>query len=63
MKLWIPATLAGVIVVAYAYFYFLSTTEVQSAAPLGVANIVGLAAVFLGLIAAGVILRRGTPTS
>lgn len=61
MKLWIPVALGGLIVLAYGFFYALSETETQGAASFGLANSVGLVAVFVGLIAAGIILRRATP--
>lgn len=61
MKVWVPVTLGGLIVLAYAFFYTLSVAETQGAAAFGLANSVGLIAVFVGLIAAGVLLRRATP--
>ncbi len=63
MKFWVPVVLVGVIVLAYAFFYVLSSTESQGATSFGLANSVGLAVVFVGLVAAGVILRRATPPS
>ncbi len=63
MKFWAPVTLAGVLVLAYAFFYILSSYETQGAASLGLVNSIGLAVVFVGLIAAGVILRRASPPS
>ena len=61
MRLWIPVTLGRLIVLAYAFFYTLSAFEAQGASSFGLANSVGLVAVFVGLIAAGFILRRATP--
>jgi hypothetical protein len=62
MKLWIPVALGGVIVLAYAFFYALSSSEAQGATSVGLANSIGLVAVLLGLIGAGLILRRATPS-
>ena len=61
VKLWIPAALGGMIVVAYAFFYALSAAESQGATSFGLANTVGLVGVVVALIAAGFILRRATP--
>jgi hypothetical protein len=61
MKLWIPVALGSVIVLTYAIFYVLSSAEVQGATSFGLANSIGLVAVFIGLIAAGLLLRRATP--
>ncbi len=61
MKLWVPIALGGVIAFAYALFYVLSTFGAPGAGPFGLANSVGLAAVLLGIVAAGFILRRATP--
>lgn len=46
---------------AYAVIYLIGVTETQGASSLGLANSVGLLAVFVGLIAAGLIFRRATP--
>jgi len=61
LNLWIPFALGGLIVLAYAFYYALSETEAQGASSFGLANSVGLIAVFVGLIAAGMILRRAAP--
>ena len=61
MRLWVPVTLGCVIVAAYAYFYQLTALEAQGAASVGMANLVGLLIVFVGIVAAGLILRRATP--
>ncbi len=61
MKLWVPVALGGLIVFAYAFFYVLSSVETQGATSIGLANSVGLVAVFIGLIAAGLLFRRATP--
>jgi len=53
--------LGGLIVLAYAFFYALTQAETEGANSFGLTNSVGLAAVFVGLIAAGFILRRATP--
>ena len=61
MKLWIPVALGGVIVLAYASFYALTSAEAQGATSIGIANSIGLVAVLIGLIAAGLLLRRSAP--
>jgi hypothetical protein len=61
MRIWIPVALGGLILGSYAVFYALSTSESQGAASIGVANTVGLLAVFVGLIAAGLLMRRAAP--
>ena len=53
--------MGGLIVAAYVVFYMISVTESQDSTSLGVANAVGLIAVLVGLVAAGFILRRGSP--
>jgi hypothetical protein len=59
MKAWIPVAVGGLIICAYALFYAVSSTE--GASSIGLANSVGLVAVLVGLIAAGILLRRATP--
>jgi hypothetical protein len=61
MKLWIPLVLACVIGVSYAYLYQLTALEPQRAYSIGLANFAGLTLVFVGVIAAGLILRRANP--
>lgn len=61
MKLWVPVALGSVVALAYAFFYFLSSLGGESAGTLTFANSVGLAAVVLGILAAGFVLRRATP--
>jgi hypothetical protein len=61
MKVWIPVALGGAIFLAYAFFYTLSSADASGAGSIGLVNSVGLVAVFLGLIVAGLLLRRATP--
>lgn len=61
MKLWVPVAVGGLIVFSYAIIYEIGLAETQGASSLGIANSIGLAAVFVGLIAAGFIMRRATP--
>ena len=63
MKLWIPVALALVVVVAYALFYLLSAPGKDGGSSIGIINMVGLASVVIGVVAAGFILRRSTPAS
>ena len=61
MKLWIPIAVVAVLVLAYALFYTMSSTGTQGATSLGLANSVGLVAVLVGVVAAGLLLRRASP--
>lgn len=61
MKRWIPVALGGVIVLAYAFFYALTSVETQGATSIGVANSIGLVVVLIGLVSAGLLLKRATP--
>ena len=61
MKRWIPISVVAVIVLAYVFLYAMSTTETEGATSLGLANSVGLFAVLVGVIAAGLLLRRASP--
>ena len=63
MKLWVPIAAGGLVLLAYAVIYEIGITEAQGASSLGFANSIGLLAVFVGLIAAGFIMRRATPHS
>jgi hypothetical protein len=61
MKLWIPVSVAAILVLAYVFFYAMSSAESQGATSLGLANSVGLVAVVVGVVAAGLLLRRAAP--
>jgi hypothetical protein len=61
MKLWVPIALGGLIAIAYFVFNEFSAGGPQGAASFSLANSIGLVAVFVGLVAAGIILRRGAP--
>ncbi len=61
LRLWLPVAGVALLVVAYAYFYALSSVETQGSASIGLANVVGLAAGVVGLIVAGMLFKRGTP--
>ena len=61
MKRWVPLSLACAVVVAYLYFYQLTVLEAQGAASVGLANVAGLMMVFVGIVAAGLVLRRASP--
>ena len=63
MKLWVPVALAAVVVVAYTLFYLLSVPDRAGTTSIGVVNMIGLASVVIGVVAAGFILRRSTPTT
>ena len=61
MRLWIPLAAGSLIVVAYAVIYEIGVSETQGASSLGFANSIGLIAVFVGLVAAGFMMRRAKP--
>jgi hypothetical protein len=50
-----------VVVLVFGVFYVTQILEPQGASSLGFLNSVGLVLVVLGVIAAGLILRRATP--
>jgi len=58
LRLWIPLAFVSIVAVAYAFFYLLTSLEGQGAAPFGLVNTVGLVVVVVGVVAAGLILRR-----
>jgi len=58
MKTWVPVALGGMVILAYGLFYLLGTFESQGVSSFGIANMVGLVAVFVGVIGAAVIMRR-----
>lgn len=61
MRLWIPLAVAAIVAVSYAFFYLISFTEGQGSTAFQLVNEIGLAAVVIGVVAAGVVLRRATP--
>ncbi len=61
MKAWIPVVLGGTIILAYAFFYALGVTEPEGTASFTLANSVGLVLVLVGVIAAGLFIRRANP--
>ncbi len=61
MKVWIPVVLGGTIMLAYAFFYALSATEPDGTTSFTLANSVGLVVVLIGVIAAGLFIRRANP--
>ncbi len=61
MKFWIPVAVIAVIAISYALFYFLSTDSALGSSPFGLVNIVGLGSVFIGLVAAGLLIKRARP--
>ena len=60
MKYWILVAVAGMLVATYVFLYIVGSTE-TSGWSVGLANSVGLIAVVIGLLAAGILLRRATP--
>lgn len=63
MKLWIPVAVCAVIVIAYAFFYALGATEPQGATSYDITNSVGLIVVIVGVVAAGLVIRRSNTTN
>jgi len=61
LRLWLPIAGVALLVIAYAYFYELSSVEAQGSASIGIANVVGLVVVVVGLVVAGVLFRRRAP--
>ena len=57
-KLGIPMAVGALVILAYAFFYALSATESEGATSFSIANSVGLVVVFVGVIAAGFVIRR-----
>jgi hypothetical protein len=62
MRRWIPVAMGGLIVLAYAFTYFLGESGAQTAGSLGIVNSIGLAVMVIGLFAAGILLRRSART-
>ncbi|HMD78584.1 MAG TPA: hypothetical protein VKF39_01215 [Nitrososphaerales archaeon] len=58
MRIWVPLGLAFVVGLSYAYLYQLTALEPAQASSIGLANLAGLILVFVGVIAAGLIIRR-----
>ncbi len=61
MRVWVPIAFAAVTLLAYSLFYLMGSLEAQGASSFGMANTVGLIVVFVGAIAAGILLRRASP--
>jgi uncharacterized membrane protein YidH (DUF202 family) len=61
LKLWVPVAVVGLIVIALAYYYAIGATESQGASSYSLANFVGLILVVVGVVAAGLVMRRATP--
>ena len=59
MKLRIPVAAIVLLLAVYLLFYGISATENQGSTAIGLANAAGFAAVFLGLVVAALIFRRG----
>ncbi len=58
MRARVPIALAAIILLAYSLFYLATSLEGQGATSFAVVNGAGLAAVLIGVLAAGIILRR-----
>jgi hypothetical protein len=61
VKLWIPIAVVGLIIIAVIYYFAIGATESQGATSYSLANDVGLIVVVIGVVAAGLVLRRATP--
>ncbi|HYA55390.1 MAG TPA: hypothetical protein VED22_01195 [Nitrososphaerales archaeon] len=62
MKLWIPIAVGAVIIIAYTFFYMISATEPQGATSFDLTNSIGLIVVLVGVVAAGLVIRRASPS-
>jgi hypothetical protein len=58
MKSWVPVALGGMVILAYGLFYLLGSFESQGVSSFGIVNMVGLVAVFVGVVGAAIIMRR-----
>jgi len=63
MKLWVLAAFGAIVMIAYALFYYLSSAGNSGGNSVGLVNSVGLASVVVGVLVAGLIMRRATPHS
>ncbi len=61
MKLWIPIAVVGLLIIAIIYYYAIGATESQGANSYTLANDVGLIVVVIGVVAAGLVMRRASP--
>ena len=58
MKLRVIAAFALVVVLAYVLFFALDSMGSQGSSAFGLVNVVGLTTVVVGVLAAGIIMRR-----
>jgi high-affinity Fe2+/Pb2+ permease len=61
MKAWIPVAFLLVLALALGFFYFEPGLDSQGDSSFELINTVGLLVVAIGVIAAGLILRRASP--
>ncbi|HYC12485.1 MAG TPA: hypothetical protein VEC02_07525 [Nitrososphaerales archaeon] len=61
MRVWIPLAFVLFLVIASVALYAVTSAETQRASSVGLANIAGLMLVFVGVIAALLIMRRARP--
>jgi membrane associated rhomboid family serine protease len=60
MRIWPLVAFVAIVLFAYAFFYLLSSLGGQGSTSFGLANTAGLIAVFTGVAAAVVLLRRAS---
>ena len=61
MNVWVPLALGCVIFAAYAYLYQITAIGAEGASSVGMTNYAGLVVVFVGIVVAGLVLRRASP--
>jgi hypothetical protein len=61
VRSWIPIALIAVAVLAIILFYSLGSMEQQGSSSIGLINIIGVMTVIVGVLAAGLVLRRASP--
>ncbi len=61
MKAGVPVAVAVMALIAFSAIYYITTAGRHGGNELTVVNSVGLVAVFVGVVAAGLILRRASP--
>ena len=61
MRSWIALALGCAVVLVLAYVYLLNATVGQGASSIGLANTAGIILVLIGILAAGLVLKRARP--
>lgn len=56
--MWVIPAFGGIVILAYLLFYVLDSIGTQGSNAFGVVNTVGLITVAVGLVVAGIVMRR-----